>query len=103
MNNYKYFIIFLILAISNLYDYDEDIEINEIINNIKNKVKLVISYYIYYIYDNYKSNNGIIENYLIYIFKLMIKIINIIYNQNKKKSFSFYNFNKQVKRRQNYL
>ena len=89
LDDYKSYIIFLILASSNLYDFEEDTEVKQAINHIKNKLSLIINYYIYYIYYKYKSNNQIIEVYLISIFKLMIHIMNIIYIEERKKNSIF--------------
>jgi len=91
LDKYKLFIIFLILSSSNLSNNEEDLEITDIINNINKKVIITINYYIHYIYDKYKANNDFINNYLIEIFKLMIRIMNIIYIQikNKKKNIIF--------------
>ena len=89
LDDYKSYIIFLVLSSSNLYDFEEDTEIKEIINKINNKIKLIINYYIYYIYDKYKTNYEIIEEYLIYVFILMIRIMNIIHNQNRKNNSIF--------------
>ena len=89
LENYKSFIIFLILSSSNLHDFEEDKEIENIINNIQNKISIVINYYIYYIYDRFKNDEEIIEKFLIEIFKLMIRIMNLINIQNKKKNSIF--------------
>ena len=89
LDNYKSFIIFLILSSSNLTYSEEDIETNRIITIINKKVIITINYYIYYMYDKYKNNNEIIENYLIVVFKLMIKLMNNIYIQMRKKNSFF--------------
>ena len=91
LDNYKSFIIFLILSSSNLLINEEDAENTEIINNINKKVIIAINYYIHYIFDKYKANSEFINNYLIEIFKLMIRIMNNIYIQirNKKKNIIF--------------
>ena len=97
LNNYKSFIIFLILSSSNLSDNEGDKEIIEIINSIQSKITTAINYYIYYLYDKYKTNDEIIENYLVDIFRLMIKIMNNIYLQNKKKNSIFIKDSKENK------
>ena len=91
LDNYKSFIIFLILSSSNLLINEENAENTEIINNINKKVIIAINYYIHYIFDKYKANSEFINNYLIEIFKLMIRIMNNIYIQirNKKKNIIF--------------
>ena len=89
LNNYKLFIIFLIISSSNL-SYNPSST-----NIIQNRVKLILIYFIGFIVE--RCNNGLDKDLLIpcliEIFILMIKILKKAYdqNQNRKSSKKFLN------------
>ena len=88
LKDYKTYIIFLILASSNLSSS------TPMVNTIQNKVELIINYFIGFIIERY--NNGLDRDLLIpclnEVFILMIKILKRTYDQtNKRKSSKIFN------------
>ena len=82
--DYKMYIIFLILASSNL-SYN-----NPMLNEIQTKVEIILNYFIGFIIERYNNNldRDLLIPCLIEVFTLMIKILKRTYDQRNKRKGS---------------